>query len=244
MNVKGMKFIGPGGGDPSLTLDYYNIPGGNKRFKDALGLRLYDRARFKSGQPIPTQPILFFTVPLGQEAQVVNNPSEKYLKTLIDTNLESAGQLSKGREFIVHSVQAEVVVTGATDTAYGSSGPSTELPTDPTAANAVSATNLQNAILRSAYLKFIVGEKEYETGLLIHFPSPYGISGFAGGGSTNNFESVANNGFGRPYRLPVPRHIDGLRSFRVEVAFLNGFTPTRNFSIVVTLEGLLLRPVQ
>lgn len=242
--MKQMRFVGPGGGDPSLTLDYYNIPGGNKRFKDALGLRLYDTARFKAGTAIPTQPLLFFTVPLGQEAQVVNAPAEKYIKTLIDTNLESAGQLSKGREFIVHSVQAEVVVSGATDTTYGTTGPGTELPTDPTAAQAVSATNLQNAILRSAYLKFIVGEKEYEVGKLIHFPSPYGISGFAGGGSATNFESIANNGFGRPYRLPVPRHIDGLRNFRVEVAFLNPLTPTRNFSLVVTLEGLLLRPVQ
>lgn len=240
-----LKFVGPGGGDPALTLDYYTAAG-NKRFKDALGLRLYDTLRFKAGNAVPTGTLLLFTIPRGSETQVVNAPTEKYIKGLIDTNMDQSGSLSKGREFIVHSIQAEIVLSGATATTYSSTGNNVELATDPTPSGTAgnSATNFINHLLRSGYLRFIVGEKEYEVGKLIHFPSPYGISGFAGGGSTNNFESIAQNGFGRGYRLPVPRHIDGLRNFRVEVEFENPITVIQNFTLTVTLEGLLLRPVQ
>jgi hypothetical protein len=239
------QFSGPGpGGQPVLTGDDVMING--KLVKDALGYRLYDTFRAVAGTAMPTNVFNFFQIPQGAQTGGFNFTTQ-YSKTLIDTNIGTNGQIPKGRFFQIHSVQCRVLMTGATDTTYGSSGIATQMPTNAAGAAAISAVNEEKEILEAGFLTFVVDDRSFEQGKLIHFPSPYGISGFAGGGipGTSNTDAVAiaNNGFGRPYRLPVIRNLDGLRQFRVDVQFAYAFTPNRNFNLEVCLEGLLYRPV-
>lgn len=240
--MRGQQYRGPGPNNtPVLTMD--NTPVNGQALKDTLGYRLYDTYRVKAGTAVSLSQFLFFQVPQGQQ-QAGQNFATQYSKTLIDTNMESAGQLQKGRFFVVTSIQCRVIMTGATDTTYGSSGPGTEMPTDPTGAASVGAANLEKAILEAGFMTFKIDNREYEQGKMIHFPSPYGISGFAGAGvSTTDAVAIANNGFGRPYRLPIERRIDGLRNFNVAAQFAYAFTPQRNFNIEVCLEGTLYRSV-
>jgi hypothetical protein len=238
---------GPGpGGRVVRTMDYTPVNG--QTLKDFYGYRLYDTIRFVAGTAVSTAIFSFFQIPLGGQT-AGQNFATQYTKTKIDTNLGSAGLLSKGRYFEVHSMQVRALMTGATDTTYGSSGINTQLPTNALGAAVISATNEAAEILEQGYMSFIMDDKTYEEGKLIHFPTPYGLSGFAGSGSPGGSGAgtdtiaVVNNGFGRPYRLPIPRQIDGLRSFRVDMQFPGGFTPNRNFKIEVCLEGGLYRPV-
>jgi len=236
------QWRGPGpGGSPSLTLS--NVPVNGQTVKDTLGYRLYDTYRVKAGTAVSLSEFIFFQIPRGQQ-QAGQNFATQYTKTLIDTNMDAAGQLQKGRFFVISSIQCRIITTGATDTTYGSSGPGTEMPTDPTGAASVGAANLEKAILEAGFMTFKVDNRDYEQGKMIHFPSPYGISGFAGAGvSTTDAVAIANNGFGRPYRLPIERRIDGLRQFNVTGQFAYAFTPQRNFNIEVCLEGYLYRDV-
>lgn len=242
------KFQGPGqGGAPMLTLDDYRgqLPPG-LTLKDAYGYRLYDTFRIKAGTALPTSTFYFFQTPIGQQ-QAGLNFATQYAKTKIDTNMQSAGQIQKGRLFVVHSMQVRLIESGATDTTYGSSGAGTEMPTAPAGSAAVSLVNEEKALLEGGFCTFQVDNRDFEEGKFIHFPSPYGISGFAGGGipGTTNTDTVAvaNNGFGRPYRFPLPRYIDGLRQFQVAFQFAYAITPTRNSNLELCLEGLLYRSV-
>lgn len=231
---------GPGpGGSQVLTMSQVR---GNK-LMDSIGYRLYDTARVKAGVAIPTNEFELFAIAVGQQTAGINFATQ-YAKTSMDTNLRTGGQIPKDHFFRVESLQCKVVISGATDTTYGASGPGTELPTNPAEAAAVASVNLQDSIAEALTLTFRVSNKDYESGTADLFPSAYGISGFAGGGSETNYESVSNNGFGRPYRFPVPRDLDSLRDLRVLGQFAYGITPTRNFRIKLILEGLLWRPIQ
>lgn len=237
---------GPGpGGRPVNTLDQYRTADGQV-FKDAYGYRLYDTYRVVAGTVLPTNPFIFFSIPLGSQ-QTGLNFATSYAKSLIDTNLQQAGQIQKGRFFQVESMQVRVIDTGAISTAFGSSGPGTQLVTSPAGAATVSGAQEEKTILESLIVTYQQDNRDYEQGKAIHFPSPYGMSGFAGGGipGTANTDAVAviNNGFGRFYRFPVLRNIDGLRQFAVQAQFGYPWTPVNNFNIEVTLEGLLWRPV-
>lgn len=238
---------GPGpGGRPVLTMD--GIPVQGNMLKDALGYRLYDTVRVQAGNAITTNPFLFFQIPQGNLTGGLNFTTQ-YAKGVIDTNMEVGSFLSKGRLFEVSSIQCRVNVTGATDTTYGSSGAATQMPTNALGAAVVSAANEEKEIVEAMSMKFVIDNRDFEEGKLIHFPSNYGFSGFAGsgapGGSGAGTDAIAivNNGFGRSYRLPTPRIIDGLRRFTVVMTPGYSFTPNRNFNIEVTLEGLLWRPV-
>jgi hypothetical protein len=217
-------------------------------YKDAYGYRLYDTYRVVAGTVLPTAPFLFFSIPQGN-MQAGLNFATQYQKSLIDTNLQQAGQIQKGRFFQVESMQVRVIDTGAISTAFGSSGPGTQLVTSPAGAAPVSGAQEEKTILESLIVTYQQDNRDYEQGKALHFPSPYGMSGFAGAGlpggsgaGTDAF-SVINNGFGRFYRFPVLRNIDGLRQFNVQAQFGYAWTPVNNFNIEVCLEGLLWRPV-
>lgn len=226
---------------------------------DAIGFRLYDTFRIKAGTAIPTTPFEFFQSPLGTRVAGLNFATT-YAKNLQDTNMKTNQTLPKGQFFRIGSMQIMITPVGSTDTTYGSSGPGTELPTDPSYAVAVASTNLTVATAQASFYTFRVAEKNYEQGRGDMFPPAYGYCGFAGGGATPNtvddagaqsdpaltstFESVTNIGFGRPWIFPIPRDIDQLRDFGVQGQFAYELTPSRNMTITCILEGLLLRPVQ
>jgi len=250
MSQRGYNYAwvkGPGpNGRPVLTLD--GIPVQGNMLKDAIGFRGYDTVRIQAGNAITTDPFKFFQVPQGQLAGGLNFTTQ-YRKGVMDTNMEVGGMFSKGRLLEVSSIQARVTSTGATDTTYGSSGAATQLPTNALGAAVVSAVNEEKMITEAITIKFVIDNKDYEEGPLLFFPSNYGYSGFAGsgapGGSGAGTDAIAivNSGFGRSFRLPTPRMIDGLRAFNVTMTPGYSFTPNRNSTIQIILEGLLWRPV-
>jgi hypothetical protein len=217
---------------------------GKRRAADIYDYCLYDTLRFKPATATGTNTLRFFTTGVGQQANVANAASENYIKDFIDTNLQGGNNLPRDQFLIVRSIQFEVNITDATDTTYPTTGVGTELPTDPTAAAAVAGGNLINALLHQAYMQFWVGEKPYEEGPIIQFPSEFGISGFSGFGVSTNFEGVMNNGFGYPRLLFVERLIPELTNFRVDLRFAQALTITRQLVIQCLLRGILLRAVQ
>jgi hypothetical protein len=237
---------GPGPGSrPVNTLDNYRAQNGMV-FKDAYGERLYDTFRVKAGTVLPTNQFRFFQIPLGGQ-QAGLNFAAQYAKSEIDTNIQQAGQIQKGRYFEIISMQIRVIDTGASSTAFGASGPGTELVTSPAGAATVSGAQEEKTILESLIVEFELDNRTYEKGKAVHFPSPYGMSGFAGGGipGTANTDAfaVVNNGFGRFYQFPVIRALDGLRGFAVNFNFGYPWTPVNNFNIECCLEGLMYRSV-
>jgi hypothetical protein len=219
---------------------------------DALDWNMYDTFRLKGGAAAPTQTNRYFGVGLGGQIGVLNAPTEQYVKSYMDTNLERAFNLPAFTCMTVDSIQIKLRITGSTDTTYPTSGQGTEQPTDTTAAAAISATNAIQAICDQAWITFHVGTKDYETGPLWSFPSGFGTSGFAGSGSStsstvNNIistEVVANNGFGYPRVLRMGRLIPPLVNFWVDLNFVQGLTIPRQMNIQVILGGILYRAVQ
>jgi len=219
--------------------------GAGGRVVDVLDHVQYDSLRFAAAQATSTAIIRLFQIPLGAQTNVANLATESYLKSELDTNQESAGNLPAGQEMFVNSIQVFVNVPGQTDTTYPTSGPGTELPTSTVAAAGVAGVNLLKAIMTQCTITFKVGEKRYENGPIFMFPCQYGISGFAGAGvpATNN-ESVSNNGFGLPRILFEPRHIPSLVNFSIDLKFVQALTVTRQFTLTTLLHGVLIRPVQ
>lgn len=211
--------------------------------KDAFGVRIYDNKRLKAGQATTQNDFRFFSVPIGQQDFVLNAPSEVYQKTKFDTNLNIGSLLEQGQMLLIYSMQVQVVVPSQTDTTYPTSGPATELASNPTAAAGVSGVNLIQSLLDQTYYQFFASEQGYEEGPGWMWPSNYGISGFAGFGISTDFEGVANNGFGRAWPLPIVRQIPALTSFYVQGNFIQNLTVTRNCILRCILEGIKYRPV-
>jgi hypothetical protein len=212
--------------------------------KDAFGVRVYDSFRLKAGQATTTNEFRFFTTPVGQQAFVLNAPTEAYAKTRFDTNMSASGLLEQGQMLVIRSMQIQVVIPSQTDTTYPTSGPATELASNPAAAAAVSGVNLMTSVLDQTYFQFYAGEHGYEEGPGWMWPSNYGMSGFAGFGISTDFEGVANNGFGRAWPLPIERQIPALTTFYVLGQFIQALTISRNCVLRCILEGIKFRPVQ
>lgn len=211
---------------------------------DAFGIRVYDTWRVKAGAAVPTNDFYFFQNPVGTSQSVLNAAGESYIKNLQDTNVFASGMQEQGQVLLINSMQVQVVIPSQTDTTYPTSGPATELASNPAAAAAVSGVNLMTAVLDQTFFVFKVSEAEYESGPGWMFPSEYGISGFAGFGSATDFEGASNNGFGRKWEFPVQRMIPALTTYSVKCNFLQATTMTRNFVVRVILEGIKFRRVQ
>jgi hypothetical protein len=231
------------GGEPRLTLD--GLTGaelqklGTDSLADVLGVRLYDTIRFKKATVFDKQELSFFTRQINAKQPFGNDPTTDYVKLKNDTNNKHAGQLPRGVAMKVMSLQVRLLATNINDTAATNA-----LVTNPTPLAADEATNsptnLVEAFMSSCYVEFKVGGKTYEEGLIEHFPSAYGQSGFGGASD----EAVAQNGFGRMWRLPIPRWIDAGRSFEVLITNYNAFTVTRDVKLRVTLECIANRSIQ
>jgi hypothetical protein len=255
MPIRNRKQLRQGlfGGPPQLTLDNLTQNQLNKlkemsskdvALRDVLGFRLYDKLRFQAGAAMPVGDLIMFQNEIGNQQTVANNAALRYTKNKVDTNMIVGGQLPRGQELIVQSMQCRVIMSMADDAAYAVAGDGITLPTDNTPTAAVPASNAMLSVLEGGVYTFHIGEKDYEEGLLIHLPTPYGIFGFAGGGQDLYFEGVVNNGFGKAYLLPVARTIENGRYFNVKVNFPYSFLVARQFQLEICLEGILFRSVQ
>jgi hypothetical protein len=101
---------------------------GNKLL-DAFGHRMYDTIRVKAGVALPTSEFEFFAITIGQQTAGLNFATQ-YAKSEMDTNLRTGGQLPKDHFFRISSMQLKIIISGATDTAYGAAGAATEMPTE------------------------------------------------------------------------------------------------------------------
>jgi hypothetical protein len=223
---------------------------GGKQPVDALDHVLYSTFRFKAATAAPTSILKFFSYGLNTQIGIANAPTEQYQAQFIDTNLERAFNLPAFTCMVVDALQIKLRITGETDTTYPTSGPGAELPTDPTAAAAISGSNAIQALQDQGYIRFHVGTKDYEDGPIWRFPSEFGTSGFAGSGNSANAtaitgtQTVANNGFGYARAFRIQRLIPPLVNFWVDLQFVQGFTIPRQCVIQCCLSGILYRAVQ
>lgn len=224
----------PPGLEPADVLDYY----------------IYDTFRYKAATAMPTSEARFFQNGIGAQVGIANAATEQYQKTRNDTNLDDGVRLQRGEVMIVDTIQILVEFSGSTDTTYPTSGAGAEEPTDTTAAAAISSSNAISAICFQGYIQFTVGNKDYERGQLIQFPSEFGFSGWAGSGNSastsaiTSTEAHVNNGFGQCRFLRWPRMIPSLTNFYVSLFWLQGFTNPRQFNLRCYLGGSLYRNVQ
>jgi hypothetical protein len=220
--------------------------------EDAFDDIIYDTFRFAGGQNAPTAPLRAFQSAVGATVPVANLTSESYQKSEHDTNMVTPNMLPAGQFFMAESMQALIQFTGATDTTYPTSGAATEEPSVTTALAPISAVNLITALLFQIHLKLRIGDKDYENGPAIYFPSDFGVSGFAGSGNSAsvtvnnivNSETVVNNGFGRSRKFLIEHEIPELRSFYIEMKFLQAIAIPRQFNLRVLLQGVRYRPLQ
>lgn len=250
------------GGIPPSTLDAINPSqyaliqeiiktNPNARLASLYGLRLFDSARVAAGTALPTSEFELFANPVGTQ-QTQLNGSTQYTKSFIDTNMRTTRQLPAGQEAWITSIQCRVLISGSLDNS-SQTGANLGLANDPgtganlAAADDVLAVNLAQAAYEGIYLRFSYNQTVFEEAPLWAFPSRYGVSGFSGtaayipgsaGTTIMQNETAVNNGFGFVFQLPIVRHIDSLYQFSVTLQPFNNFTPTRNFTVQVILEGL------
>lgn len=231
---------------------------GNLDVKQRIDWVMYDTKYFAAGSAMPLTPINFFSVAQGQQDVVANSTAVAFTKGKLSTNMVQSGQLERGQVLIIRTIEAVVSIPGNFDLTSQGSGNTTlpaTLPTTAVQTNAtagVLATNLEYAVLQAGVMALKVGNRTFENGPLIQFPSRFGISGYAGNSFTGTAvagvttvpnEAVANNGFGRPRVLIDPRIVLAGQNFGVILEFGNAFTPSRNMQIQICLCGELYQDI-
>jgi hypothetical protein len=182
--------------------------------------------------------------------------------TPADTNIPRSGEngLSLGWEMLIYSIKAEVAretatATGSSATLGDAAGTNESRPahvggSDP----AYLSDGVLFQFLRQTYFSFVVNNKIKNEGRLSDYPQGGGISVF---GTTSDLE-VANNGVPSPRDqqvLVLPIHLQPDISYQANIqpsAAIQNATPPAwsdlagavySFDVVVTLDGLLKRPV-
>jgi len=231
---------------------------GNLDVKQRIDWVMYDTKYFAAGSAMPLTPINFFAVAQGQQDVVANSTAVAFTKGKLSTNMVQSGQLERGQLLVIRTIEAVVSIPGNFDLTSQGSGNTTlpaTLPTGAVQTNAtagVLATNLEYAVLQAGVIALKVGNRTFENGPLIQFPSRFGISGYAGNSFTGTAvagvttvpnEAVANNGFGRPRVLIDPRIVLAGQNFGVNLEFGNAFTPSRNMQIQICLCGELYQDI-
>ncbi len=218
---------------------------------------LYDTKYFVAGTAVNSADILFFQQQLAQQDALANNSAVTFTKQLCDTNMVQSGQLERGTTMIVTSLQAQISIPNNLDQSLQSTGNTTQPLITGLAEAAVTATSgalvggLWHAITEAGYVSLKVGPNRFEEGLLSHFPSEFGASGFNAAVQNGTvvatdipvIDGVINNGFGIPRQFVYPRTILPGQNFNVKLNFYNLFNASRNFRIRLILRGLLLRDV-
>ena len=152
-------------------------------------------------------------------------------KTLSDTNLDSSGQVPKGKNFLVTGIEVNLypAVTAIN-------------PASPDASFLLEVYSLLTA---RASLTFKIGSKEYHKGApLMKFPPAQRLAadvavGTAAANSTINYASAT----GQPMDI-VPVRLTSNQNFDVKIQFENLIAVAAESRIGVTLRGYLFRNAQ
>jgi hypothetical protein len=159
----------------------------------------------------------FFQNPVGQGG-----------KTQADTNMEAAGQIPRGQNFLVENIAVEFFPTLTVD-----------------AAALTSYADDVKAVAESGYLDFVVGSKSYKReGPIGLFPPRYRVAGFASTGlAAGNIEYASVGGMQHsiiPVRLTSNQNFSVTLKWPVAVALPS----TVAGRIGVRLGGRLYRNAQ
>ena len=221
-------------------------------WKNWYDFKLYDSVRLQPNVLLPASQVVLFQNAFGQQQAIFGTASTMYTKQLSDTNMMAAGQLPRGRFFIVHSIEVIVPLTGNLPT-IATSGQGIELPTvQGISTNVSNAASDARVLLTLGYGYFYYGTKRYQEGQLLAFPCSEGISGWgfdigATTGQTLQVDSIANNtinGVG-PWCYQSCHGLQQQMNFNFTIQFFNPFTVIANSSqvIKVSLNGWLYDPV-
>lgn len=179
---------------------------------------LYDSVIFTASVNV-ANPLVFFTVPLGQSS-----------KTLLDTNMKSGGALPAPQVFEVMGISIGC------------------FPQE-TGTTAVDVDDLREVLHKAYFQFFIDSKEMFTMAPLAKLPAGGGIHASAYGtgaatltvGDVGNGEANAHN----IYTLSETFVIDVQQSFRAEVHFDSTYqTSNADLKMYVYLEGILTRSVQ
>lgn len=210
----------PGLNQPALSdLDKYGVQVRN--VKDVTWNPLYDYQTYPAAGGTT---FTFFQVPIGQSS-----------KTLADTNMRLAGQLSAGEAFLITGVQVELYLAAAS------------LATDD--ATVEYAEEFYSVMTADAYLQLNVLNKDFvQQGPLIkflpdqHFEMNSAIS-TADTTTPATHSSSIMQVIGKTYEI-IPIALSANQSFDVSINFSSAVAVTADAKIGVSLRGYRIRSAQ
>lgn len=203
---------------PLADLAKYSV----NRVGDVEGIRssLYD---FQTYAQAGQTGLDFYQVPQGQSS-----------KTLADTNMEMAGSLPNPKAFLVKNIQVYFYPAG--DVAqFGAQA-------------AAEAVNDVWDVMKSGYLEFFIGSKNYvQEGPIGRFPPRTGLitsssmaDASTAGANLQSRIAYANFG-GAPYDLDPPILLNPTQNFRVSLKWPTAVAISAAARIGVVMEGFLYR---
>jgi hypothetical protein len=204
---------------------------------EAIGIRLFDSARFAQDLDAGVGEIRLFSNPINSTVTVANDPATSYRKTGADTNNLFTGTLPQGQTILIKSLQAQVVAASfnaTTEVAGEATNPTPAVSDDTTN----SASALIMAMINQMDIALEINGKQYERGLLCDFPSKAVVGGFAGGSLD---EGIAQNGNGNVYEFPSERLVNGGSPLEVVITNHRVLRITRSLRVRAILEGVLYR---
>ena len=172
--------------------------------------------------------LLFFQVPQGQSA-----------KTKADTNMQLAGQLPAGQQFLIQSIEVYFFV-------------GTVVPGVGPVANVIdSFANDVWAVAKGGWLELLVGSKNYLTEApILRFPPKTRLDGWASenGNTTAGAALYTRTSYavpaGRPYPIDPYILLESTQNFSVALQWPAAVSVTNAGRIGAVLDGLLIRNSQ
>lgn len=204
--------------------------------QDIIYAPLYDSASYATaGQ----NQIVLFTSPLGQGT--TSAPSATGTKTLADTNMTAAGQLTKGNEFFM--IGQELLFLP---------GENPEIAGQASAPTVINGTLNDTYIVgKSGILTLQIGSNRnyIQDGPLMLFPpsARLAVQAAIGGGATGGTQSIINVMYaswsGEPYAI-TPVYIEATQGFQEALTWPALVTITATARIFSRLRGYLIRNAQ
>lgn len=234
--VAGVLIASMGLGRPILTQDELNAHRTALAAQDVIYAPLFDSSAYgTAGQ----NQIVLFTSPLGQGTTTA--PGATGSKTLADTNMTAAGQLTKGNEFFMVGQELMLFPGEA-----------------PEIAGAASAPTVVNGFLNDTYnigksgvLTLQIGSNRayIQDGPLMIFPpsARLAVQAAVGGGATGGTQSIINNVYaawaGEPYAI-TPVYIEATQGFQETLQWPANVTAIATARLFSRLRGYLIRNAQ
>lgn len=202
--------------------------------QDIIYAPIFDSAAYPSAG---TTQIVFFTSPIGQGTTTA--PGATGSKTLADTNMTAAGQLTKGNEFFM--IGQELML-------FPGESPEVNLGAGATVNGFVNDTWV---VGKSGFLTLQIGSNRnyIQDGPCMIFPpaARLAVASGIGGTSTAGTQSVLTTNYaawtGEPYAI-TPVYIEATQGFQESVLWPTAVTAQATARLFSRLRGYLIRNAQ